>query len=262
MDSVNSIIYAVMPPVTPAAPQKAGGRYNPDEDDYDVRTAPCLPAEKDEIDTICVKKQIAALRSRISKGGDPQVLSHYFKVIGELESSLSGSVQPATGTKVVWVSSGHKRNLSQLSTVTTGSTHVPDEEDLLSDLEDMIPDEMSMPVSQVKSGEPVRKTVYDYKLEESIMASRAESSCTRQPSCRTLLPPGAPVAMPPRFGQTVIRQRFQPITAAISPLVGKAVTVAPHAYVAPRSTAVVMPNAQYRPLVYGQSYASMPEWRL
>jgi hypothetical protein len=60
--------------------------YDPRKDDYDVRTAPVLPAtiEADQI----IVKQITALRSRIAKGGDPAVVAHYKKVVAQLSIAL------------------------------------------------------------------------------------------------------------------------------------------------------------------------------
>ena len=50
-------------------------------DDYDVRTAPLLPPPADQ--TRLARKQLAALRGRIQKGGKPEVLAHYRKVAEE-----------------------------------------------------------------------------------------------------------------------------------------------------------------------------------
>eukprot|EP00931_Biecheleriopsis_adriatica_P116684 TRINITY_DN92293_c0_g1_i1.p1 TRINITY_DN92293_c0_g1~~TRINITY_DN92293_c0_g1_i1.p1 ORF type:complete len:176 (+),score=30.43 TRINITY_DN92293_c0_g1_i1:112-639(+) len=64
--------------------------YNPDTDPYDVRTAPIEPPCESAADKIA-SKQIAALRSRISKGGDESVLRHYETVLYELEGSLTST---------------------------------------------------------------------------------------------------------------------------------------------------------------------------
>ena len=47
-------------------------------DDYDVRTAPLLPPPADRLRL--ARRQLAALRGRIQKGGKPEVLAHYRKV--------------------------------------------------------------------------------------------------------------------------------------------------------------------------------------
>mmetsp|Transcript_43729 Transcript_43729/g.78505 ORF Transcript_43729/g.78505 Transcript_43729/m.78505 type:complete len:280 (+) Transcript_43729:78-917(+) len=57
---------------------------------YDVCTAPVLPAQGDG-DVKMTRKQIASLRSRIERGGEESVLSHYRSVVQEMEASLSAA---------------------------------------------------------------------------------------------------------------------------------------------------------------------------
>mmetsp|Transcript_74124 Transcript_74124/g.131082 ORF Transcript_74124/g.131082 Transcript_74124/m.131082 type:complete len:229 (-) Transcript_74124:24-710(-) len=59
--------------------------YNPDEDDYDLRTAPVKPPELN--DDVILKQQIAALQKRIARGGDPTIVEHYQRIVSELQSS-------------------------------------------------------------------------------------------------------------------------------------------------------------------------------
>eukprot|EP00930_Biecheleria_cincta_P063293 TRINITY_DN48819_c0_g1_i1.p1 TRINITY_DN48819_c0_g1~~TRINITY_DN48819_c0_g1_i1.p1 ORF type:complete len:197 (+),score=38.33 TRINITY_DN48819_c0_g1_i1:185-775(+) len=59
--------------------------YDPNTDDYDVTTAPLLPALEAPDDTIL--KQVSALRGRIRRGGDACVLQHYQRVIQELHQA-------------------------------------------------------------------------------------------------------------------------------------------------------------------------------
>lgn len=60
--------------------------YDPDADDYDVTTAPLLPAK--EASEAIVLKQIAALQGRILRGGDPCVLRHYQATIHDMRHAL------------------------------------------------------------------------------------------------------------------------------------------------------------------------------
>lgn len=60
--------------------------YNPNSDDYDVTTAPLLPAS--EAPDATILKQISALQGRIRNGGDACVLQHYQRVIQELQQAL------------------------------------------------------------------------------------------------------------------------------------------------------------------------------
>ena len=58
--------------------------YNPDLDDYDIRSAPLLPPTQspEEIRS----KQATALRRRIARGGSWMVVAHYQRVVFEMEN--------------------------------------------------------------------------------------------------------------------------------------------------------------------------------
>jgi len=106
-------------------------------DNYDVRTAPVLPAV-DEGDVKMIRKQIASLRSRIAWGGEESVLSHYRSVVQEMEASLelavcsNNLVLPAP-LKVQTIPKSaqlvHKRVGSGDSQVSTASTSCPEDDD-------------------------------------------------------------------------------------------------------------------------------------
>mmetsp|Transcript_96807 Transcript_96807/g.172228 ORF Transcript_96807/g.172228 Transcript_96807/m.172228 type:complete len:193 (-) Transcript_96807:206-784(-) len=96
--------------------------------EYDVRTAPVCPAVDGE-EVQLIRKQIASLRSRVAKGGDESVLSHYRSVIREMEASLPAAKQPSPA-KSQFV---HVRVGSADSQISTASTRCPDNDDLLGD---------------------------------------------------------------------------------------------------------------------------------
>lgn len=60
-------------------------KYTPESDEYDVRTAILPPSESEDS---LVKKQISALRRRIARGGDPAVISHYERLVIEMEGGV------------------------------------------------------------------------------------------------------------------------------------------------------------------------------
>jgi len=60
--------------------------YNPATDDYDVRTAPLLPAPEAPEEQLL--KQMSALQIRISRGGHAEVLEHYRHVVSDLQQQL------------------------------------------------------------------------------------------------------------------------------------------------------------------------------
>ncbi|CAE7658883.1 unnamed protein product [Symbiodinium sp. CCMP2592] len=69
--------------------------YTPETDDYDMLTAPLLPAQQslEELES----KQKSALRSRIARGGSLSVMTHYRKVLAKMEGiniEQHGSVPP------------------------------------------------------------------------------------------------------------------------------------------------------------------------
>ena len=69
--------------------------YTPEADDYDMLTAPLLPAQQslEELES----KQKSALRSRIARGGSLSVMTHYRKVLAKMEGiniEQHGSVPP------------------------------------------------------------------------------------------------------------------------------------------------------------------------
>lgn len=110
--------------------------YNPDTDEYDVRTAHLLPAAtlQDEV----TRKQILALQGRISKGGDSCVINHYLKVVGDLEALISGLGMckekfeiPSWRRKV-----GHARTPSSTSAASESTCCPHDYQDLHFALED------------------------------------------------------------------------------------------------------------------------------
>eukprot|EP00930_Biecheleria_cincta_P057651 TRINITY_DN4354_c0_g1_i2.p1 TRINITY_DN4354_c0_g1~~TRINITY_DN4354_c0_g1_i2.p1 ORF type:complete len:174 (-),score=35.44 TRINITY_DN4354_c0_g1_i2:317-838(-) len=72
--------------------------YDPDEDDYDVRTAPLLPAEPGP-DPLLLK-QIASLEIRIQAGGESIVLSHYACVLEAMKNDLCVSTRLGRKRKV------------------------------------------------------------------------------------------------------------------------------------------------------------------
>ncbi|CAE8717892.1 unnamed protein product, partial [Polarella glacialis] len=65
--------------------------YDPDKDDYDLLTAPIKPAPPSEAMDEILRKQIAALRSRILSGGNPSVVNHYIRVVRDLQHRLAVS---------------------------------------------------------------------------------------------------------------------------------------------------------------------------
>eukprot|EP00928_Gymnodinium_smaydae_P019420 TRINITY_DN17446_c0_g3_i1.p1 TRINITY_DN17446_c0_g3~~TRINITY_DN17446_c0_g3_i1.p1 ORF type:complete len:276 (+),score=40.45 TRINITY_DN17446_c0_g3_i1:32-859(+) len=68
-------------------------KYDPDTDDYDCRTAArvvCPAAES--VETI-TRRQIAALRRRIDRGGDAFIIEHYRRVVSEMQESLGDAVK-------------------------------------------------------------------------------------------------------------------------------------------------------------------------
>lgn len=101
----------------PSSPSLSPSReaYDPDSDDYDVRTAPVLPPTPGQLEDEWKQKQIRALEGRIAKGGDEAVLNHYRKVVSELRA-------PCIQKRKL----GHMRNSSTSSTCTT-STVVPED---------------------------------------------------------------------------------------------------------------------------------------
>ncbi|CAE7214857.1 unnamed protein product [Symbiodinium natans] len=110
--------------------------YQPDSDDYDPRSAPLLPPPEDEHKDI--RRQAAALRGRIKRGGPEKVLTHYKMVLQDLESSMA----PAWPRKAL---ASHKRTPSSQSALTE-STQFPGEEmDEVDDLLDDTEDEMEIP---------------------------------------------------------------------------------------------------------------------
>lgn len=111
--------------------------YNPDMDDYDVRTAHLLPAVtlQDEV----IRNQISALQVRISKGGDCCVIRHYMKVVGELEASISGPGMCKEKLEIPsWRKIGHVRTLSSRSAASESTCCPHDDQDLLFGPEDDI----------------------------------------------------------------------------------------------------------------------------
>eukprot|EP00930_Biecheleria_cincta_P004487 TRINITY_DN10539_c0_g1_i1.p1 TRINITY_DN10539_c0_g1~~TRINITY_DN10539_c0_g1_i1.p1 ORF type:complete len:217 (+),score=21.63 TRINITY_DN10539_c0_g1_i1:62-652(+) len=101
--------------------------YDPDEDDYDVRTAPIIPASgSDDL----LLKQIDALQGRIRKGGAPCVLEHYQNVIQDMKLLLK---EPRGSRHKLLPPlprcSGHNRTFSSSSRGSAVSTRCSDAED-------------------------------------------------------------------------------------------------------------------------------------
>ena len=65
--------------VKPVGPPRIQGRYHPDLDDYDPRTAAILEIDHDE-NLRVHHRQILCLRSRIKAGGSENEVGHYKKV--------------------------------------------------------------------------------------------------------------------------------------------------------------------------------------
>lgn len=111
--------------------------YDPDSDDYDLRTAPVLPP-KENIEDL-TQKQIVALCKRIAKGGDPAVLSHYRRLVMELQQShgiaAAGYHHPVLS---------HKRMASNTSDISNASTCYPHDKEA-SDAEDELSHEEVTP---------------------------------------------------------------------------------------------------------------------
>eukprot|EP00930_Biecheleria_cincta_P051946 TRINITY_DN37173_c0_g1_i1.p1 TRINITY_DN37173_c0_g1~~TRINITY_DN37173_c0_g1_i1.p1 ORF type:complete len:238 (+),score=21.36 TRINITY_DN37173_c0_g1_i1:86-715(+) len=103
--------------------------YDPDNDDYDVRTAPIQP--------LCgshdlLPKQIGALQRRIRQGGDRHVLEHYRSVIEDMEQSSKDALSCRHSLLLpITQRSSHRRSLSVSSLATEASTCCPSDEDVL-----------------------------------------------------------------------------------------------------------------------------------
>lgn len=174
--------------------------YNPDTDDYDVRTAPILPPPEDDP---FESKQLAQLKSRTRKGGDVDVIGHYLKIIQEMEASIAkkdGLGGKASLAVPVWRPT-HKRTHSAQS---NASTSVPDDNDELLEL----PEEASHPESDsfvlptlrqsatVIRGQPVEKT--STLLPTYLSRSTAAPTVYAQPRMRpvTIVYVSAPTVSP------------------------------------------------------------------
>eukprot|EP00747_Dinoflagellata_sp_TGD_P168943 gnl/TRDRNA2_/TRDRNA2_196582_c0_seq1.p1 gnl/TRDRNA2_/TRDRNA2_196582_c0~~gnl/TRDRNA2_/TRDRNA2_196582_c0_seq1.p1 ORF type:complete len:286 (+),score=36.73 gnl/TRDRNA2_/TRDRNA2_196582_c0_seq1:71-928(+) len=106
------------------------GAYNPDQDDYD----PCncvLGPPVESLEEI-KRKEMEALCSRIEKGGDDAVMSHYRKVLKEMEQELNPQraehrdASPAAFPHLFMDAGPRKRSDSSFSDVsTTYSTRSP-----------------------------------------------------------------------------------------------------------------------------------------
>lgn len=93
--------------------------YDPDLDDYDMRTAPVLPPTPAQLEDEWKQRQIRALEGRIAKGGDEAVLNHYRKVVSELRA-------PCIQKRKLC----HVRNSSTSSTCTMSTVFPEDAADL------------------------------------------------------------------------------------------------------------------------------------
>jgi len=75
-------------PVVSPNPGAEWDNYDPDTDDYDVRTAPCQPLGTPNLEEHMVQLQMAALEKRIRTSGDLVVLNHYRCVLREMQQSM------------------------------------------------------------------------------------------------------------------------------------------------------------------------------
>jgi hypothetical protein len=142
--------------------------YDPDLDDYDVRTAPVLPPVSTELEDDWKQRQIRALEGRIAKGGDVVVLSHYCKVVSELKASCMQKRKKYC----------HMRNSSSSSTCTVSTVFPDDAADLdISDAEDeeedldaevAIPQEESTGVMVQTSAAVTRTTLESKRQTEGL----------------------------------------------------------------------------------------------
>lgn len=130
-------------PVASSHPGAEWDDYDPDTDDYDVRTAPCQPLEMANSEEHMVQLQMAALEKRIQNSGDLVVLNHYTCVLRELQQlkfcrgpaeqavrnidteAGSGRWSVPMFRDVVWKDSCS----SQLLSTTDGSSCLEDSED-------------------------------------------------------------------------------------------------------------------------------------
>eukprot|EP00930_Biecheleria_cincta_P099402 TRINITY_DN91027_c0_g1_i1.p1 TRINITY_DN91027_c0_g1~~TRINITY_DN91027_c0_g1_i1.p1 ORF type:complete len:284 (-),score=31.31 TRINITY_DN91027_c0_g1_i1:197-1048(-) len=111
--------------------------YNPDKDDYDVRTTPLLPAATLTDET--TRKQISALKGRIRNGGDCCVISHYLKVVGQLEASISRQGICSAKLEIpAWRKLGHARTPSSRSVASESTCCPQDDQGVHFGLEDDI----------------------------------------------------------------------------------------------------------------------------
>eukprot|EP00434_Breviolum_minutum_P023798 symbB.v1.2.020992.t1/scaffold1759.1/size102758/8 len=115
--------------------------YDPDNDPYDVTTAVIEVSPKEPPERL-LRKQILALDIRIQRGGDPQTVQHYEKVLQELKNEL-----PPTAALPRRLRSAKSRKDSSMSELRSMSTGLWDDvvdanfsdftaEDLFSDSED------------------------------------------------------------------------------------------------------------------------------
>eukprot|EP00435_Cladocopium_sp_Y103_P016123 s3021_g4.t1 len=111
--------------------------YDPDSDTYDPCTAPILPPPADANKPL--RRQVAALRSRINKGGNESVLAHYRKVVEDLELSMSAKKEFC-----------HKRTTSAASTAVPEGPEVEDIEEDDLDIEECL--EIPLEASVEKTG--------------------------------------------------------------------------------------------------------------
>lgn len=103
--------------------------YDPDRDDYDVRTAPIKPASGNDG---LLPEQIGALQRRIRKGGDQHVLEHYQNVIQDMRRSLTiTSSCRHRPVPPIAQGSSRQRSVSGSSSVSKVSTCCPSDEDVV-----------------------------------------------------------------------------------------------------------------------------------
>lgn len=76
-------------------------RYDPNNDDYDVRSAVIQPLEMDQV-LRGKQRQINALLHRVEAGGEQQMLNHYLQVARELYDELQELEDDYAKEKELW----------------------------------------------------------------------------------------------------------------------------------------------------------------
>mmetsp|Transcript_62751 Transcript_62751/g.99418 ORF Transcript_62751/g.99418 Transcript_62751/m.99418 type:complete len:171 (+) Transcript_62751:121-633(+) len=88
-------------PVKQHAASLCEERYDPNNDDYDVRSAVIQPVAMDQV-LRGKQRQINALLHRVEAGGDQQMLNHYLQVARELYDELQELEDDYAKEKELW----------------------------------------------------------------------------------------------------------------------------------------------------------------